>query len=84
MGSSAAHGSLAGGVVVYHEAGEPISSVVDDKNGEGKEVRVRTSAKSYAQGPPEGSNTELFQVFFDGLAAMEKRYQASKKPGKPH
>lgn len=75
---------LAEGFVVYNEADERISSVADDENREGKEVRGETSAKSYALGPPEGSNTELFQAFFDGLVTMEKRYQASEKLGKPH
>ncbi|KAI3332505.1 hypothetical protein HD806DRAFT_197318 [Xylariaceae sp. AK1471] len=73
------------GFVLYDGAGESISASrgnvdTDDGNGDGKkEADGKTSAKTYALGPPEGSDTILFQKFFDGLTSMEKQYQASEK-----
>ncbi|KAJ2994423.1 hypothetical protein NUW58_g1561 [Xylaria curta] len=75
------------GHIVYDDAGEPINIDADSKNGEetgafgGKEADIKTTAKSYALCPPEGSNAALFQTFFAGLVSMGKKYQASEKLG---
>ncbi|KAI0426688.1 hypothetical protein F5Y09DRAFT_56494 [Xylaria sp. FL1042] len=71
--------------VVYNEAGRPTSTSSLDaagKDGDGgrdKEADDKTSRKTYAQGPPAGSNVALFQEFFYGLLSMEKKYQAHEK-----
>ncbi|GAP86277.1 putative gnat family protein [Rosellinia necatrix] len=77
---------LTEGFLVYDNAGQPISAETrntantSNKDGEGVGGAAgQTSAKSYAQGPPEGSNIPLFNEFYDGLLAMEKKYQASEK-----
>ncbi|KAI0798298.1 hypothetical protein GGR55DRAFT_672734 [Xylaria sp. FL0064] len=72
------------GFTVYDEAGRPASTssldaVCKDGEGEGEEAGGKASGKKYAQGPPPGSNTALFQDFFGGLLSMERRYQANEK-----
>ncbi|KAI0097741.1 hypothetical protein GGR51DRAFT_577820 [Nemania sp. FL0031] len=74
---------LAEGFVVYDEAGEPVSPNanvdIDVGIASRKEEKLdadgEVSTKSYALGPPEGSNTALFNIFFDGIVGMEKKHQ---------
>ncbi|GAW24625.1 hypothetical protein ANO14919_142160 [Xylariales sp. No.14919] len=76
---------LRDGFVVYDEAGEPVGA--DTGNGQGKGTDVadgKTSGKSYALGPPEGSNIPLFQHFFDGIVSMEKKHRAGDKLALTH
>ncbi|KAI0531746.1 hypothetical protein GGR58DRAFT_492644 [Xylaria digitata] len=71
---------LRDGFVVYDEAGDSVGA--DSKGGEGKEkgeADGKTSGKSYALSPPEGSNIPLFQKFFDEIVSMGKKHQASEK-----
>ncbi|KAI0406863.1 hypothetical protein F4802DRAFT_605993 [Xylaria palmicola] len=82
---------LAAGFVEYDATGQPVrprergSLGADGEDGtergtSGKGQAVgKLSAKSYALGPPEGSDVALFQEFFDGIVGMEKRYQTNKK-----
>ncbi|KAI0193455.1 hypothetical protein F4808DRAFT_442212 [Astrocystis sublimbata] len=44
----------------------------------------QTSAKSYAQGPPEGANVVSFHDFFDGLVGAEKKYRTEEKLSLTH
>ncbi|KAI0449187.1 acyl-CoA N-acyltransferase [Xylaria acuta] len=68
------------GFTAYDESGETVSAGAGDKNGEEKEnADGKMSAKSYALGPPEGSNVALFQEFYDGLIGAEKKFHTSEK-----
>ncbi|KAJ8121007.1 hypothetical protein ONZ43_g2436 [Nemania bipapillata] len=73
---------LAEGFVVYNETCQPITTSLTPatqiERGGGK-ADGQASTKRYAPGPPEGSNSGLFKTFFDGIADMEKKYQAEKK-----
>jgi hypothetical protein len=75
------------GFIVYDEVGE-LTSVSrgggrsDSRNKDGEEAADgKTSVKTYALGPPQGSDTVLFHKFFDGLLSMEKKYQSREKLG---
>ncbi|KAI8945787.1 hypothetical protein F4801DRAFT_567068 [Xylaria longipes] len=68
------------GFTVYDESGEPANASAENENGEEKgKAHEKTSAKSYALGPPQGSNVTLFQAFFDSLMDAEKKFEASEK-----
>ncbi|KAI1122141.1 hypothetical protein F5Y10DRAFT_281925 [Nemania abortiva] len=72
------------GFVVYDEVGEPVGPDINTNVGsQGEEGKRKAggeaSTKSYALGPPEGSNTVLFKQFFDGIVGMEKKHQAGEK-----
>lgn len=70
---------LRDGFIVYDESGEPASTGAENTNGEEKEKPDgKTSAKSYALGPPEGSNVALFQTFYDGLVGAGKNSRRLK------
>ncbi|KAI0444071.1 hypothetical protein F4803DRAFT_278207 [Xylaria telfairii] len=71
---------LRDGFTVYDESGEPGNTCAENTNGEEKEKPDgKTSAKSYALGPPEGANAALFQTFYDGLVGAGKKFQADEK-----
>ncbi|KAI0477948.1 hypothetical protein F4859DRAFT_42554 [Xylaria cf. heliscus] len=70
---------LSEGFTVYDKSGEPANTGAKNEDGEKEKADGKTSAKSYALGPPEGSNVALFQVFYDGLVGAGKKFQASQK-----
>ncbi|KAI1316972.1 acyl-CoA N-acyltransferase [Xylariaceae sp. FL0255] len=77
---------LQSGFVVYGDDGSPITDTASgsipagiSKTVSGGEDAMAASAKSYAQGPPEGCDVELFEAFFGALVAVEKKWEADEK-----
>ncbi|KAI1172598.1 acyl-CoA N-acyltransferase [Nemania sp. FL0916] len=76
---------LAKGFVLYNEAGEPAGPGEDDGNEGGQRVEefgeenARPNGSKYAMDPPEGSNSVLYQEFFNGLVEMGKKHRAGDK-----
>ncbi|KAI1258595.1 acyl-CoA N-acyltransferase [Xylariaceae sp. FL1019] len=68
------------GFEVYGEDGEPVRvSESNEHTKDGRGESGQASDKSYAQGPPDGCDVELFNEFFDGLVKLEKTWAASEK-----